>query len=84
MSDELIYKSRKSILNANGSEVYALTEKTGLSELFEKQQKITSEMNKAIKDAIEKAKEPFLKELEQINKEYATLLQFVGNNGASV
>ena len=51
-----------------------------LADLFKKRQEILLDMNQACLKAITKAKKPFLSKLEEIEKEYAFLLQFTADN----
>lgn len=83
MISDIIRTTRKTILNASGSEIHALTETNGLDDILKKRQEIIIKMNNAKKKAIEEAEAPYLEELEELDLEYATLLRFVGENGTA-
>lgn len=73
-------KARHTIAESLGNEAKALNESPGLNDLFQQRQALLANMAQACKNAVEKAKQPFIDELERIEKEYAMLLQLVGDN----
>lgn len=79
----IVQAIRKNIAEAGGSEAKAIAANDGLRSLWEHKQRLLMEMNKAKKAAAEAAAEPFLEEIEEIDRQYAFLLQMVGENGDS-
>lgn len=74
---DLIKGVRISVSNAGNSELLGLKYNDSLKEFFRERQRILVEMNLAKKIAIEKAAEPFLKSLEEIDKQYAMILSMI-------
>lgn len=74
-------KIRANIAKAKGSELLALANSPGLHDLWVRRQTILTEMNQAKRDAANKAAEPFLEQLIEVDQEYAMLLQMIGENG---
>lgn len=74
-------KVRANIAKVKGSEIQALADSAGLREMWKKRQHILTEMNQAKRAAADKAAEPFLKQLIEVDQEYAMLLQMIGENG---
>lgn len=79
MSD-LVNRIRSAIITGGGSELKAVANDGGLKSLLAEKQRLLSEMNKAKKDAIDAAAEPFLIEIKEIDEQYAMLLQLIANN----
>ena len=75
-----IDKIRLNIAEIKGNEAKAINDNPSLADLFKKRQEILLDMNQACLKAITKAKKPFLSKLEEIEKEYAFLLQFTADN----
>lgn len=71
---------RNNIADLLGNEAKALNESPSLAQIFAKRQQLLDEMSTACKAAFEKAKSPFLEQLDEIDKEYAMLLQLIGDN----
>ena len=71
---------RNNIASLLGNEAKALNDSPSLADIFEKRQKILSEMSAACKKAFEQAKLPFLGQLDELDKEYAMMLQLIGDN----
>jgi len=65
---------RQRISIAGVSEIEALNDSEYLKLLFDRKQEIIRNMTEAKRIAVEKAIEPFQKELDEINNEYNTLL----------
>lgn len=78
---ELIQRVRKNIALAGGSEALALSTDASIKQLWTDKQELIQEMNKAKKAAAEEAAKPYLDLIEEINKQYAFLLQMIGDNG---
>lgn len=82
MSD-LVRKIRSNIAAAKGSEVKAITDNSSLRALWEDKQALLAEMNSAKRLAADEAAKPYLELIEELDQQYAVLLQFVGDNGES-
>lgn len=78
---ELIQRVRKNIAEAGGSEALALSTDASIKQLWADKQELIQEMNQAKKAAAEEAAKPYLDLIEEINKQYAFLLQMIGDNG---
>lgn len=76
----IIEKIRHNIAEVKGNEAKALNESPSLSDLFSQRQQLLSEMHLSCKNAVEQAKAPFLSRLAEIEKEYAMMLQLIGDN----
>ena len=79
MSD-LVSRIRTNISKAGGSETYAIESNTGLKSLWADKQALIQEMNQAKRSAAEAAAKPYLELIEEIDIQYAVLLQMVGEN----
>jgi hypothetical protein len=75
-----IDKIRYNISELKGNEAKAINENPSLADLFKKRQEILSDMHQACLLAMTNARKPFLAKLEEIEKEYAFLLQFTADN----
>jgi hypothetical protein len=75
-----IDKIRLNVSELKGNEAKAINENPSLADLFKKRQELLYDMNQACLKAMSKAKKPFLTKLEEIEKEYAFLLQFTADN----
>ena len=71
---------RLNLVELKGNEAKALNDNPSLADLFQKRQEILNEMTKSCLAAMAKAKKPYLSKLEEIEKEYAFLLQFTADN----
>lgn len=79
MSD-LVSRIRKNIASMGGSEAKAIATNAGLKELWNDKQALLAEMNQAKKRAAEEAAKPYLELIEEIDLQYAFMLQMVGEN----
>ena len=79
MSD-LVARIRRNVANMGGSELKARASNAGLRSLWNDKQALIAEMNAAKKAAAEAAAVPYLELLEEIDQQYAMLLQMVGDN----
>lgn len=70
---------RSTVSNSGSSELAALESNEGLKEIFIQRQKILKEMNAAKKEAAKKAAEPFLKSLEELDRQYAMILSMTSD-----
>lgn len=77
---ELVTRIRRNIVAVGGSELKAVATDEGLKSLWEDKQKLLAEMNKAKKEAAEEAAKPYLELINDIDEQYAVLLQFIGDN----
>jgi hypothetical protein len=80
MSD-LVSRIRSNIAKVGGSEAKAIATNSSLKSLWDDKQSLLAEMNKAKKAAAEAAAKPYLELIEEIDQQYAFLLQMVGENG---
>ena len=64
-----------------GSEVKAIYTNETLKTLWNDKQALLAEMNQAKKAAAESAAKPYLELIEEIDTQYAFLLQMIGDNG---
>ena len=71
---------RAVISQLGGSEIKAVATDENLKELFAQKQLLYAEMNTAKRLAAEQAAKPFLDAIAQIDKDYAFLLRFIGDN----
>lgn len=78
--NEVIKRIRSSIISGGGSELKAVANDEGLKVLFAEKQRLLSEMSKVKKEAAEKAAEPYLELIKEIDEQYAMLLQLIANN----
>lgn len=74
---------RNNIAKSGGSELKALEDTPGLRTLWEQRQELAKKVNAAKKEAIRLAVEPFLEEINDLDQQYAMLLQLTGENGDS-
>ncbi len=71
---------RTIIAKLGGSELKAVATDENLKELFTRKQELYLEMHKAKKLAAELAAKPYLDAIAEIDKDYAFLLRFIGEN----
>ena len=76
---DLIHSARITYGQSGGCEILALGNNEGLRELFAQRQKIIAEMNAARITAVKEAEKPFLKSLEELDKQYAMILSMMGD-----
>lgn len=69
-------KIRNKIAKNGGSEISEFQTDNDLKELWQSKQELLTAMNKAKKEAAEKAAEPYLNLIRDIDEQYAVLLQF--------
>jgi hypothetical protein len=81
--NSIINGIRAGIAKAGGSELKALATDDGLKELWNDKQTLIAEMNKAKKEAAEKAAEPFIELIKEIDQQYAMLLALKETGGFS-
>jgi hypothetical protein len=79
MSD-LVSRIRKNIAEIGGSELKARATNEGLQQLWADKQSLLAEMNQAKRAAAEAAAKPYLDLIQELDEQYAVLLQFVGDN----
>ena len=79
MSD-LIRNVRANLVKMGSSEVNLRHNNESLQELWAQKQQLMAEMNAAKKAAAEEAAAPYLELIEEIDQQYAMLLQMVGDN----
>lgn len=79
MSD-LINQTRLTISNIGGSELKAVANNANLQKLFQQKQALIAEMNQAKRAAADSAAKPYLEAIESVDKIYAFLLVFLGDN----
>lgn len=80
MSD-LVSRIRANIAEMGGSEVKAIATNDSLKAMWNDKQALLAEMNQAKKAAAEAAARPYLELIEELDQQYAFLLQMVGDNG---
>lgn len=78
---ELVSRIRRNIAVMGGSEAKAIATNEGLKSLWNDKQALLAEMNRAKKQAAEEAAKPYLDLIQEIDVQYAFLLQMVGDNG---
>ena len=71
---------RKNLADVKGNEAKALAEHPGLANLFERRQNILQKINAACLAAITETRQKYQSELDEIDREYAVMLQFTGDN----
>lgn len=81
MNDDIIRRVRSNIAKLSGSELKAVANDESLRELFAQKQNLTAEMHLAKKVAADNAAKPYLEAIAEIDKMYAMLLSFRGDNG---
>ena len=81
MSNDIIRRVRSNVAKLSGSELKAVANDESLRELFLQKQSLTAEMHAAKKAAADKAAEPYLEAISEVDKMYAMLLSFRGDNG---
>lgn len=79
MSD-IVSKIRANIAEMRGSEVKAIATNDSLRTLWNDKQTLLAEMNKAKKLAAEEAARPYLELIQEVDVQYAFLLQMIGDN----
>ena len=79
MSD-LIKQTRLTVSNIGGSELKAVANNANLQKLFQQKQALIAEMNQAKRQAADEAAKPYLEAIEAVDKTYAFLLVFLGDN----
>ena len=79
--NDIISNIRKNIIVSGGSEVKALANSEWLKSMFDAKQELLSEMNKAKRAASDEAAKPFIELINNIDKQYAMVLQMIGENG---
>lgn len=77
---QVIKNIRKNIAEVQGNEAKAINENISLAGLFERRQALLKEINAECLIAIKNARAKHQAELEEIDKEYAMLLQLTGDN----
>lgn len=81
MTTGVVATIRKNIASAGGSELKALELHDSLREIWRMRQETIQAMNVARKLASDQASEPFLAKLAELDRQYAFMLQMVGDNG---
>lgn len=79
MSD-LINQTRLTISNLGGSELKAVADSKTLQKLFEQKQALIAEMNQAKRKAADEAAKPYMEAIDDVDKTYAFMLVFLGDN----
>lgn len=79
MSD-LIKQTRLTVSNIGGSELKAVANNENLQKLFKQKQELIAEMNQAKRKAADEAAQPYLEAIAEVDKTYAFLLVFLGDN----
>lgn len=78
---DILQKARINACVGNSNEARAIAlNQVGLKELFDRRQQLMSQMNADRIEAMEKAALPYLKELEEIDKQYSMLITMLGDN----
>lgn len=80
---ELIARIRRNLTKTGGSEVNAFVDNAGLKSLWQDRQSLLQEMNAAKKAAAEEAAKPYLELIEEVDMQYAMLLQMISGNNRS-
>jgi len=78
---DVVSTIRKNIAHAGGSEAKALISNDSLRDIWLMRQEIMQAMNRAKKNAAEAAAIPYLAKLAEVDRQYAFMLQMVGENG---
>lgn len=79
MSD-MVSRIRANIVEMRGSEVKAIATNDSLKALWNDKQALLAEMNRAKKQAAEEAAKPYLDLIQEVDIQYAFLLQMIGDN----
>lgn len=77
MSEDKTYidQARQGLIDSGGSEIGIRENLSGANELWDKIQKLRAEMSKAKKKAAKDAAAPFLKEIADLEEEYAFVIK---------
>jgi hypothetical protein len=78
---DLVNRIRANIAAVGGSEARAIATNESLKVMWNDKQALLAEMNQAKKAAASAAAKPYLELIEELDQQYAFLLQMIGDNG---